>query len=69
MFVARKSTPPTMSIAMFQGSGHLVCCLRKYPIVTFHIHLRCIATVLLTAIGSHASKLLVHMQVSALLSK
>ena len=22
MFVARKSTPPTMSIAMFQGPGH-----------------------------------------------
>ena len=29
----------------------------KYPIVTqFHIHLRCIASVLLTVIGSQASK-------------
>ena len=52
MFVAHISTPPTMSIAWTWGLL-LQDNYRKYPIVTV---LRCIATVLLTAIGSHASK-------------
>ena len=56
MFVARKSTPPTMNIAIcFKGldmGSAVQDNYTKYPI----IHLRCIVTVLRTAIGSHASK-------------
>ena len=56
MFVARQSTPPTMQCFKGLDMGSTVeDNYRKYPIVTVHIHLRCIATELLTAIGSHAS--------------
>ena len=59
MFVARKSTPPTMSIAMLQGPGHGVCCSRQLQKVS-HSY---------SSIFTSDAGFLVHMQVSVLLSK